>query len=592
MPGGNKPRVLFVDDEASLLSGMKRLLRDEYCVETAVGAVEALKLMDEVPSFAVIVSDMRMPNMNGVEFLGTVKARWPEATRVMLTGQSDQETACQAVNVGAIFQFLKKPCSPSEVKKVLVEAVAEHDRRVQERDRLLTSIADTDRLSSELLQEKLFDSLTSLPNRSALEEQLDLASEDRDHCVCVLSLDNFSVVNAVGGKAAGDELLQLIANSLKVKLHEYGVLYRLDGDRFGIHFANLTLDNALAYSSQLVETVRRIDLDWGDLNLSVSVSIGLAQVDNTDPAKSQALIAADVASRLVKEKGGNGIRAAQNDDSDITQRQEEMEWVPKIISALKEDRFRVYAQLIQPLQPTPEKKGIHCEVLIRMCDESGELVSPGLFIPPTERFNLAPDMDRWMIRNTINWLADNPVAERKLSVVSINLSGQSLTDFSMLDYIVNSIKATEIPPHKFCFEVTETSAINCLSHAVKFINQLRAMGCEFALDDFGVGMSSFGYLKTLPVDYVKIDGSFVKEMIDNTVSSTMVRCINEIAQVMGKRTIAEFVENEEISNALRQIGVDYAQGYFVAKPMPIDELFSSQHNSSANGDLPIASGQN
>ena len=247
-----------------------------------------------------------------------------------------------------------------------------------------------------------------------------------------------------------------------------------------------------------------------------------------------------------------------------------MQWVEKIQHGLDENRFVLYGQLIVPISDT--KEGLHFETLVRYRDEQGNTIPPGAFLPAAERYNLAPALDKWVISHLFEWLAEHADCLEKLSLCSINLSGLSMSDESMLDFITDTFKQYSIPTDKICFEITETAAIGNLTYATKFIHHLREQGCSFSLDDFGSGLSSFAYLKNLPVDYLKIDGLFVKDIHEDKVDLAMVRSINEVGHVMGKKTVAEFVENKQIFDLLSVLGVDYAQGYGIAKPVPLDEL--------------------
>ena len=252
-----------------------------------------------------------------------------------------------------------------------------------------------------------------------------------------------------------------------------------------------------------------------------------------------------------------------------------MRWVSRLHSALEEDRFRLYAQTIQGLGPNAET-GLHYEVLLRMVDEQGELVPPGSFVPAAERYGLMPSIDRWVVRNLINWLSTQHRHLEELAFCSINLSAPTFSDPEFPHFIEDLIEASGSPPEKLCFEITETSAISNFNQALKLIAALKRKNCLFALDDFGSGMSSFGYLKNLPVDFLKIEGSFVRDIVSDNTSMALVRSINDIGQVMGKKTIAEFVEDDEVLAAVMELGIDYAQGYGISKPMPIDEYAASQ----------------
>jgi EAL domain-containing protein (putative c-di-GMP-specific phosphodiesterase class I) len=281
---------------------------------------------------------------------------------------------------------------------------------------------------------------------------------------------------------------------------------------------------------------------------------------------------ADAACYAAKEKGRNRVHIFRPNDEELTLRQGEMLWVEKIQDAIQKDKFCLYGQLIIPIADIAE--GLHFETLIRYKDEQGNLIPPGAFLSAAERYNIASELDRWVINHLFSWINKNEYFLEQLSLCSINLSGLSLSDETMQNFIVEMFEKYNIPFNKICFEITETAAIANLTNATKFIAYFKNKGCSFSLDDFGSGLSSFAYLKNLPVDFLKIDGLFVKDILEDKIDLAMVRSINEIGHIMNKKTIAEFVENDEILSSLKLLGVDYAQGYGIKKPVPLDELMT------------------
>jgi len=276
------------------------------------------------------------------------------------------------------------------------------------------------------------------------------------------------------------------------------------------------------------------------------------------------LSAADAACYAAKDAGRNRIHVYSSDDKTLAKRRGEMRWVNRINQALEEGQFRLYYQKIVSVKDV--KEGEHYELLLRMADKSGKLIPPGAFLPAAERYGLSTRIDQWVVDTAMNWLETHPAKLKKLHLCAINLSGQTLGNETFLDNLLNKLEGSKVPAHKICFEITETSAIANLANAIRFIKKLRNKGCVFALDDFGSGVSSFGYLKNLPVDYLKIDGAFVRDIATDRIDKAMVKSINDIGQIMGKKTIAEFVENDNILQELKKLGVDYAQGYGIAKP--------------------------
>jgi EAL domain-containing protein (putative c-di-GMP-specific phosphodiesterase class I) len=324
-----------------------------------------------------------------------------------------------------------------------------------------------------------------------------------------------------------------------------------------------------------VEELRRAIKDcrflWEDKTFEIGVSIGVVPLVADSGDLATTLSAADSACFFAKEQGRNRIQVYQSDDKVVVQRHGEMQWVHRITRALAEERFCLYFQRIMPLL-TPQVGRLHGEILLRMIDEQGQLVSPATFIPAAERYNLMPSIDRWVIRTAFKTMAQTlPEAPDRTAVVgvSINLSGQSLCDDHLLEFVIEQFQQSGIAAERVCFEITETAVIANLARAMHLITSLRELGCRFALDDFGSGLSSFAYLKRLPVDYLKIDGSFVRGMLENPIDYAIVDSINQIGHVMGILTIAEFVENAAILSQLRALGVDYAQGYGIARPQPL-----------------------
>ncbi len=417
------------------------------------------------------------------------------------------------------------------------------------------------------------DALTGLINRTEFEQRLSLALKSsaqigRHHAVMYLDLDQFKVVNDTSGHAAGDQLMRQVSAVLQRRLREGDTLARLGGDEFGVLLENCSSENALRIADELRQTVIEFHFAWENRSFTIGVSIGVVNVEDGLFTIADVLSAADAACYMAKEKGRNRVQVYHREDSELSMRHGEMEWVGRLQKALDEDRFVLYSQDIVALGGA--NKGSHCELLIRMLDEKGEIVPPMAFIPAAERYGLMPSIDRWVIRNALAIIAREQADLRgeALDVYAINLSGASIADDRFLEFVREQFTRFGVRYQSICFEITETAAIARLDKAAYFIQELRALGCRFSLDDFGAGMSSFAYLKHLPVDYLKIDGGFVKDMADDPIDRAMVEAINNVGHVMGKQTIAEFADGERIIAALRQIGVDYAQGYGVAKPRP------------------------
>ncbi|MEH1912462.1 MAG: EAL domain-containing protein [Nostoc sp.] len=427
------------------------------------------------------------------------------------------------------------------------------------------------KLSSQLSWQATHDALTRLVNRQEferrVEEALRLASLDYQvHALCYLDLDHFKIVNDTCGHLAGDELLRQITALLQEKIRKTDTLARLGGDEFGVLLNQCTIEQALRVANELLSCVQKFRFIWQEQIFSIGVSIGLIGIDTNSESLTEIIRTADAACYTAKNRGRNRVYIAQTHDQEQLQRRGEMQWVSRISQALESDWFCLYAQPIAAITPAAQN-GDHYEVLLRLRDEQGNLVLPMAFIPAAERYNLMHLIDRWVIRTLFsNW---STFVDDEQSIYAINLSGSSINDDQFIDFLHEQFILHPISPQRICFEITETVAIANLSKARKFIQSLQRMGCSFALDDFGVGMSSFAYLKSLPVDYLKIDGSFIRNIVENPVDNAIVTAITHIASVMGIQTIAEFVENDAILERITALGIDYAQGYGIAVPRPL-----------------------
>ena len=424
------------------------------------------------------------------------------------------------------------------------------------------------------------DILTELVNRTEFERRLERSLKsakamETSYAVLYLDLDQFKIVNDACGHGAGDQLLIQVGALLKSKIRWRDTLARLGGDEYGVLLESCTMDEALRTAETLREVINDYRFTWDDRTFRLGASIGVVPITPATDDVAALLTAADSACAAAKDAGRNRVYSYQENDIDLMKRRKEMQWAARISNALEENRFELFRQTIMPLQSGLDT-GAHYELLLRMRDEQGNLVSPDLFIVAAERYGLTPSIDRWVIAHALRWLVSEADERERLALCSINLSGQSLADEKFLPFVVEQFQRSGIDGRLICFEITETAAIASYSQANRFIHALKEIGCRFALDDFGTGLSSFGYLKHFPVDFLKIDGSFVKEILHDPIDREMVRSINEIGHLTGKQTIAEFAENAEIITMLRGIGVDYAQGYGVEKPKQLREELSDR----------------
>jgi Amt family ammonium transporter len=431
-------------------------------------------------------------------------------------------------------------------------------------------ISHTRKLTAKINWQAWHDPLTGLVNRTVFEKHLNRLVESaqkqkQEHSLLYLDLDQFKIVNDTCGHVAGDEMLRQIATLLSAHVRDTDTLARLGGDEFGVLLAGCPTNIALNVANEMRDSINAFRFNWGDRSFSIGVSIGVVLISAESESMELVLSAADTACYASKDGGRDQVHLFQKGAGEAAQRQGEMQWASRIREALDGDRFALAAQTIVPVRNSDGD--YHSEILVRMVDDDGSLILPGAFIPAAERFNLMASIDRWVVKRVFKIIAENRqmFVERGVRF-SVNLSGGTVCDDDSLDFISNQLERMDIPKRMICFEITETAAISNLASANHFIQTLKQRGCRFSLDDFGSGLSSFAYLKNLPVDYLKIDGAFVKDMADDPIDYAMVESINQIGHVMGLETIAEFVESDAILERLRDIGVDYAQGFGVARP--------------------------
>lgn len=439
----------------------------------------------------------------------------------------------------------------------------------------LHDITDAKKMEQSLTYQATHDSLTGLINRTEFENRLRQSIERSRtdkiiHALLYLDLDNFKIINDTCGHVAGDQLLRQITKILQDKLRRGDVLARLGGDEFGAILEGCPVEQATLIATETCKVIQDYIFIWEAHSFNIGASIGLVPIDEDCSDIDQLLSLADSSCYAAKDLGRNRVHVYQDDDVSVMKKKGEMQWISKINKALQEQRFELYFQTITPINCT--ETGLHFEILLRMRDEHGNLIPPGAFLPAAEHYDIIKILDHWVISNTFSWLNEHPEVTKQVKLCSINLSGNSIGDEHFMHHLAEHFRNCQFPAEKICFEVTETAAIQNLSIASLFIDTIKELGCSFSLDDFGSGMSSFGYLKQLNIDYLKIDGLFVKDIVIDPVDAAMVKSINEVGQMMGLKTIAEYVENDDVLEVIREIGVDFAQGYGLSRPRPLEEL--------------------
>jgi diguanylate cyclase (GGDEF)-like protein/PAS domain S-box-containing protein len=431
------------------------------------------------------------------------------------------------------------------------------------------------RLHRALHYQASHDALTGLINRREFEKRLTVAVEDARqntqarHVLLYLDLDQFKLVNDTCGHPAGDLLLKQITGVIQSRVRGGDALARLGGDEFGVLLQDCSLDQALRVAEGLRQAIRDFRFNWQDGVLAVGVSIGIVQITHEIPTVANVMSAADVACYSAKDSGRNRVQLYRPDN--VPERHREMQWVSKLARAKDESRFELFYQPIVPIGNTAHERE-HFELMLRLRDESGTIVAPAEFVPAAERYNVMPSIDRWVVRQALDRVVHRVESGVKPFTVAVNLSGTSLNDERFLEFLIAELSATQLATGAMCFEITETAAIENLSSVVYFMRELKSRGCHFALDDFGSGLSSFMYLKTLPVDYLKIDGQFVENVTRDPIDRSMVAAISQVGKAMGIQTIAERVESPEVLAELGRLGIGFAQGFYIAKPRSTAEF--------------------
>jgi len=553
--------LLIVDDSDDdvflLMHALKKGgLNPKYThIESKDELSEALK--SDKP-WDLVITDHNMVGFDSTEAVAVVREHCEDLSVIIVSGEIAEQAAIDAMKEGGAQDFIMK-----DNLARLIPVISRELKQNESRKAKLQAEANYHYLA-------YHDTLTDLVNRREFENRLDLAVQDAKssqgtHIFMFLDLDQFKIVNDTCGHVAGDELLVKITQTIKSQIRERDTLARLGGDEFGILLENYTKKQALQLAEDIRSSVSDMRFVWQKTPFDTSISLGVVQIDQHVRDKQELLMCADIACYAAKEKAHDGVTWYSADDDALNKRRNEMQWAPRIKQAAAEDKFVLY---LQPMTNLQDDQGPHAEFLVRM-DEGDGLIPPGAFMPAAERYNLMPTIDRWVVKNVFKYLDESGLGRQEHGTYFVNLSGSTLSDQSFFEYIKKLQLEYNINPQIICFEITETEAINNLVDAVGFILDIREKGFKFALDDFGVGLSSFTYLKTIPVDFLKIDGGFVKNMLNDPIDQGIVEACNQIAHAAGLKTVAEFIEDAETLEALRVIGVDFGQGFHMAKPAPL-----------------------
>lgn len=552
--------VLVVEDnpsDALLISRLVESCKSVARVSVAGSGNETMAILQQ-GDVDLVITDHLLPDCRSEDIIRSVRQSGVDIPVIIVSGQMGEDVAVAAMRSGASDYLVKgalKRLEPA-IERELRELVSRRARC--EAEQTVAYMA-------------YHDALTGLANRFQLEQTLDhIIEENRheaaDNALLYIDLDQFKLINDTCGHMAGDELLKNLSPRLKKLVRAGDLLARIGGDEFALLLANCPQTKALELAERLRQEVEMFRFSWQGKIFRIGCSIGVAYFGRDGVTRNQVLRESDIACYAAKDAGRNRIYVYQEGDGLLQERQAQMNWATRLKQALEQDGFEFALQPIQSMQ-NPIADGGMYEVLLRMKGE-GKGVMPGAFIPAAERYGLMPQLDRWVVEHASRlWqeMASSLKCKENL-IFFINLSAASLTDGQMVTFIQEQLRQNRIPAKQICFEITETSAISNLSQSVRFMGEVRRLGCKFALDDFGTGMCSFNYLKNLPVDYVKIDGNFVRKVLEPGIDSAIVDAINRIAHLVGLQTIAETVEDAATARHLKHLGVDFYQGHWLAEP--------------------------
>ena len=569
--------ILVVDDVDDNCQVVRRRLELRGSPVIAVNSgPAALEVIARRP-VSVILLDVMMPGMSGHEVLEALQHRYGDRTPpvIMLTARDTPNEIARAMELGAS-DYVTKPFD----FRVLEARIRTQLRRARNTGAWRTRASELEAHLQNLHHRQRRDSLTGLMNLREFESVLSrhlvrARAQGEVHVLCVCTVEEMQAINHTYGPATGDALLRTVARLLQEEAGEGDAVARLRGDEFALLLANHDLGRAARRAERLVERLSAHTVLAADDTLSVSVSLGLAAVTREQHSVLSLIHGAEHACRVARSEGSNQIRVFRSQDTQLDDVRANMRWAMKLRQALREDQLVLYAQPIVSCRDSagPPRR---FEILVRMLDD-GRVVPPGLFLGAVEKHGLAMQLDRWVVQHTIDYLTSLPQRLRDgIERICINLSGHSVGSASFRQFVTDCLRQSGLPPSLICLEITETAAVVKLDQAVAFMRALQPLGVTFALDDFGSGVSSFGYLRSLPVNCLKVDGQFVRHIRGSALDRGIVAAINQIAHIMGMETVAEFVEDEQAVAALAAIGVDYLQGYHIGRPAPLTTFFSGR----------------
>lgn len=573
--------LIAEDSEDDALLVLRELSRSGYqTTHLRVQDGTALQAALNSRHWELLITDHNMPGFDSFRALDLAKQHDPDIPVIIISGSLGEQVAVAAMKAGASDYLMKDNLTR------LGAAVGRELEQAEHRRARRAAIAEAEIMSRH-------DALTGLLNRNQFEKRLSNAidvvqTDGGTHALMFLDLDQFKIINDTCGHVAGDQLLVELTGALRQCVREQDVVARLGGDEFALLLQHCTAEKAEEIAAVILRAIREHRFIWDHKPFSVGASIGLVMIDAHSPGTGELMTLADMGCYAAKEGGRNRCHRVAAGDEDIQRRRNEMHWVARIRDAIKQHHFTLCFQRIAHMDANPNEMPF-CEYLLRLRDEGGKLIPPNAFIPAAERYSLMSEIDQHVVDLALRHLASLPAGQRP-PLSFINLSGESLDNPGFTRFLQQRLADSDFPPEQLCFEVTETVAVRNIHRAVTFIEGIRQLGCKFALDDFGSGMCSFTYLKNMPVDYIKIDGSFVANILDNPIDFAIVGAINEIAHVAGFRTIAEFVENDDILSKLKEVktlptgerGIDHVQGHAIHYPTPIE--LPKQHKEASTAD--------